>query len=290
MELLELIKNHRSVRRFKDRPVSDELIKEIISAARHSATSEFIQAYSVIRIRSEETRQRLFDKVTDQKPILNAPVLLMICSDVSRIAKAEEIYGTHAQSHCNSGAQTDDTGESPIEYGHTSQLGGQEVSGVEHSFMDMTEIFLVASVDAAIFAQSITLAAESQGLGCTYIGGMRNNTREVSEALKLPKGVFPIFGMIMGYPRDEDQEGYIEKPRLPMEIIYREEEYPLSEEAQKTYDEKLAAYDLNVKDYYIKRTGGKRNETWSEQMAKFAEKVHRPKLKEEINNQGFKLE
>ena len=39
------------------------------------------------------------------------------------------------------------------------------------------EDFIVATVDASLFAQNLALAAESLGYGICYIGGIRNNPR-----------------------------------------------------------------------------------------------------------------
>ncbi|WP_438875237.1 nitroreductase family protein, partial [Bacillus cereus group sp. Bce033] len=63
----------------------------------------------------------------------------------------------------------------------------------------MTEQLLVASVDVALMAQNVAIAAESEGLGICYIGGIRNNPAAVSDLLRLPKHVYPVFGMCLGY-------------------------------------------------------------------------------------------
>ena len=64
-QVIDLLKNHRSVRKFKQKPISDEKVFAIIEAAGAASTSNFIQAYSVIRVRIRKTESRL----------LNLPVL-----------------------------------------------------------------------------------------------------------------------------------------------------------------------------------------------------------------------
>jgi nitroreductase len=39
-------------------------------------------------------------------------------------------------------------------------------------------------------------------LGGVYIGGLRNNIESVTELLKLPKHVLPLFGLCLGWPAD----------------------------------------------------------------------------------------
>ncbi len=45
----------------------------------------------------------------------------------------------------------------------------------EDAEVDSAEAFIVSTVDTAIMAQNIMVAAESLGLGGVYIGGIRDN-------------------------------------------------------------------------------------------------------------------
>jgi nitroreductase len=53
--------------------------------------------------------------------------------------------------------------------------------------------------------------AESLGLGGVYIGGLRNSIEAVTELLKLPQHVLPLFGLCLGWPADNPEV----KPRMP---------------------------------------------------------------------------
>jgi nitroreductase len=68
-------------------------------------------------------------------------------------------------------------------------------------------------------AQNVAIAAESEGLGICYIGGVRNNPQQISELLSLPDHVYPVFGMCLGYPAHQPDV----KPRLPVEAILKED-------------------------------------------------------------------
>ena len=133
--------------------------------------------------------------------------------------------------------------------------------------IESTEKFMVALIDAALAAQNAAIAAESMGLGICYIGGIRNNLEEVKELLKTPDRVIPLFGMTIGYPEKINDQ----KPRLPFEHIYHEEEY---EQDKGTYLRQLQEYDEVISSYYEERTGGKRKDRWSEQMAKMLEQTN----------------
>ena len=101
------------------------------------------------------------------------------------------------------------------------------------------------------FCAKLSASRESLGYGICYIGGIRNNPREVSELLHLPDKVYPVFGMTVGVP-DEDHGV---KPRLPVTAILHENGYD-----EKKYDELLNEYDETMSAYYKERSSNqKRN-------------------------------
>ncbi|MGM0898887.1 MAG: oxygen-insensitive NADPH nitroreductase [Bacillota bacterium] len=156
--------------------------------------------------------------------------------------------------------------------GHAVRMQGEEI------VFDQAENLLVAVTDVGLLAQNLALAAESKGYGICYIGGVRNNMEEISELVGLPKGVFPVYGLTVGVP-DEANEV---KPRLPVEAILHENNY---DEAK--YAELLPAYDDTITEYYAGRTSNQKMATWSEQMAKFLKKPHRPEIKEVLAKRGY---
>ena len=59
------------------------------------------------------------------------------------------------------------------------------------------------------------------GLGTCPISYVRNHITELSKLLGLPKGVFPICGLTLGYRADQ---GYTSM-RLPQEVIVHYDQY-----------------------------------------------------------------
>jgi len=129
-------------------------------------------------------------------------------------------------------------------------------------------------------AQSLVTAAESVDLGICYIGGLRNNPGPVSELLQLPKGVYPVFGLCLGYP-DQDPEV---KPRLPVPVVVKQDVYN-----EKGDQESIADYDESIREYYRTRTGGGHGISWSEQVATLLSEKSRPHMREFLAGQGFKF-
>ncbi|HLV76629.1 MAG TPA: oxygen-insensitive NADPH nitroreductase [Marinobacter sp.] len=238
---IQLLKSHRSIRRFTDRKISRELFEELIRAGQCAATSNHVQAYTIIHVVNPEKRALLAELSGGQAYVETCSDFLVFCADMKRATESAE------------------------------KAGADVVRG-------MTEQLLVASIDAALIAQNVVVAAESEGLGICYIGGIRNNPQEVSELLRLPEHVYPVFGLCLGYP---DQNPEV-KPRLPLAAILKEDAYDTSD------DEALVAgFDATMKQYYQERTGGNKDTNWSEQLKPLFTSKLRPHMKDFLNKRGF---
>ena len=246
-EVISTILNHRSIRHFKDEQLSDEQIKTIVSCAQSASTSSFIQAYSIIGIKDMEKRRKLAEIAGNQDYVAQNGHLLVFCADLSR----------------------------------HEFIGEMEQKDVIPS-IESTEKFMVALIDASLAAQNAALSAESMGLGICYIGGIRNKLDEVKALLKTPDRVIPLFGMVIGYPAKMNDQ----KPRLPLEHVYHEEEY---EQDMDVYLRQLQEYDKEISSYYNDRTSGKRKDRWSEQMAKMLEKQTRMYMKDFVQKNKLNL-
>ena len=141
-----------------------------------------------------------------------------------------------------------------------------------------TEQFIIATVDAALVAQNIVVASESAGLGICYIGALRNNPSEVSTVLDLPHDTYPVFGLCLGWP-DQDPEV---KPRLPIDVVLRENSYGIGEDGLN-----LGNYDEALRGYYATRSSNQKSMSWSEQMSGMLSKESRPHMLDFLKMRGF---
>ena len=242
-DVIELMQSHRSIRKFLNRPVDDQLVRELIVTGQCAATSSYLQGVSVIRVRNPATREKLAVLAGNQLYVAEAPVFMVFCADLRRSGLCCEKHGRPA------------------------------IEG-------MTEHFIIATVDVALMAQNVALAAESKELGICYIGGIRNNPEEVSDLLQLPRMVYPVFGLCLGYP----DQNPLPKPRLPVDMVLMEETY------QQDMDEDLLeVYDQTIKQYYEQRSKGRLSQTWSEQMDKLLGKESRPHMRDFLRKRGFEM-
>lgn len=204
---IELLLKHRSIRKFKNEPVTDEQFAAIIRAAQSASTSSNMQAYSVIRVNDPVKKKRLAEAAGGQPYVEENPLLLVWCADLYRLRMARGMHGD-----------------------------------INEEALATTENLLVATVDAALAAQNAAVAAESLGLGIVYIGGIRNQPEIVTELLELPLHVYPVFGMCIGIP---DQQP-MPRPRLPQEAIVHADRYDPAAypDALSRYDAEMKAYML----------------------------------------------
>ncbi len=78
LELLEAIKNRRSVRKFKPTPISEETLRKILKATRLAPSANNAQPWKFILVRNEEMKIKLI-QACNKKWIAEAPVIAVAC-------------------------------------------------------------------------------------------------------------------------------------------------------------------------------------------------------------------
>jgi FMN reductase (NADPH) len=159
---INLLLNHMSIRKYKDKPIDRETVDTIIKCAQMAPTSSHFQAYTIIEVGEQSKKNMLSEIAGGQTWVTKAPLVLLFCADLNRGKKYYE--------------ETD-----------------KEV-------FSNTESYTVAVVDASLAMQKAYIAAESLGLGGVVVGGIRNDVESVSKEFKLPDMVAPLFLLCLGYP------------------------------------------------------------------------------------------
>ncbi len=184
-ETILTLTSHESRRKFCDQQVGTDVETAILTSARSAPSSSNLQAYSIIVVRDAERRARLAELVGDQESVRQAPLVMVFCADISRLRYVCQRQG--------------------------------------HPFAaDTLEMFLLASIDAALCMQNALVASESLGLGAVPIGSVRNHPEQIAKELGLPEGVFAVVGLAVGYAVGE---GRGVKSRLPSQLTVHEERY-----------------------------------------------------------------
>lgn len=241
MQFIDLLLQHRSIRKFKNQEIDQTLLERVLMAGQAAATSSFAQAYSLIRITDATTRDKLAELCGHQAYVSECAEFFVCCADLAR-----------------------------------NRFICQQAGIV--SSPDYMEQLIIATTDTALMAQNMVIAAESEGLGTCYIGGIRNNPHQVSDLLKLPDYVYPVFGLCLGYAAQDPET----KPRLPLSVWVKENTY---QEISKL--DELQKYDTDVSEYYKSRTGNKKSTSWTEQMQEFFSRESRPHMLGFLQSRGL---
>ena len=133
--------NHRSVRKYKPEPISEDTLRGLVAAAQSAATSSNLQLWSVVSVMDPATREELATLCDNYRHVKDCAVFLAFIADHYRLRKAARAVGEKAQ-------------------------------GLGH-----TEFYTMAVVDAALAAERLVCAAESLGIGICYIGRSAERSR-----------------------------------------------------------------------------------------------------------------
>ncbi len=81
---MKTINTRRTIRKYSDKEVSDELLDRLLTEAARTQTMGNLQLYSVVVTRSMEGKERLAPAHFNQPMVTGAPVVLTICADYNR--------------------------------------------------------------------------------------------------------------------------------------------------------------------------------------------------------------
>lgn len=181
---MDCIKNRRTIRKYTTQEVSDELLERLLAEAEQTPTMGNLQLYSVIVTRDTEMKQKLAPAHFGQPMVTGASVVLTFCADFRRTT-----------TWCQQRKATP---------GYDNML----------SFMN-------AATDALLYTQNFCTLAENEGLGTCFLGTTIYCPQAIIDTLKLPKLVFPLATITVGYPAEVPAQS----DRLPIKGIVHHETY-----------------------------------------------------------------
>lgn len=249
-ETLETMAARRSFRRFRDEPVSLELLHLLAGTALSAPTKSDLQQRDIIIVKDAGVREQLNALLAGQDWIPHAPELLVFCGNNRR---QRQIHEWRDRPFVN----------------------------------DHLDAFFNAAVDAGIALQAFVTAAESIGLGCAPISAIRNDSAAVSDILGLPDHVFAVAGLGLGWPA-HDKPLSPRLPLSATVHVDRFDDTHIAEEVS-AYDARRAEVqpfrtqrspdEFGVADPY----------TWSEDKARQYAKPERDTFGAFVKQKGFRL-
>lgn len=162
---MDVISKHVTIRNFKNQPVSEEILEQILNCGVRASTTGNMQWYSIVVTADSDMKNKLAPHHFNQNVAKTAPVLLTFCADINRF---------NAWCLLNSATP-----------GYNNFLS-----------------FFNAAIDALLVAQNVCIAAENMGLGICYLGTTTYNAPEIIKLLQLPRFVVPITTVALGWPAE----------------------------------------------------------------------------------------
>lgn len=160
MKLLEPIVTRRSIRKYKDEPVSDEQVELLLEAARLAPSGSNTQPWKFIVVRSDDMRRTIAKISHDQQWMTQAPVFLVCVADLRVRIKEGELPSI-------------DEG-SPL-----------------------PEVKLILR-DATICVDHLVLQAEYMGLGTCWVAWFKNE--DIRPILDIPENQYVVAVITVGVP------------------------------------------------------------------------------------------
>ncbi|HAT60981.1 MAG TPA: NADPH-dependent oxidoreductase [Prevotella sp.] len=178
------LNNRKTIRKYSQKKVSDELLYRLLEEAERTPTMGNLQLYSIVITRSEKNKEALSPAHFNQPMIKDAPVVLTICADFRRTT----IWAENRKA----------------------------VPGYDN-FLS----FMNATTDALLYTQTFCNIAEEAGLGTCFLGTTIYMPQLIIDTLKLPKLVFPVATITLGWPDESPSQS----ERLPLRSIVHQEHF-----------------------------------------------------------------
>jgi nitroreductase len=216
MEVIEAIRNRRSIRGFKPDPVPRKVLEELIDTCRWAPSAQNIQTWELAIVGGKvmaEVKARLEANVKDKvKPNPDLPSI--------------ELTGIYQQRAIESRDNTDrhqfPPGTEDLDAKRAAYLlRGGRLHDAPNAIIIYSDKSLdyKAIINAGIMAQTIALSAPSYGLGTCLMTRVVTFPDVLRELLGIPESKIILIGIAIGYPDPRHILNSIPRSRLPVEIF-----------------------------------------------------------------------
>ena len=192
---LDAMMARKSIRKYEDRLPANDVIETVVRAGQQAPFAGQLGSVLLKRksaaggVHDEGGAPKAPGGTADKEPASGipwgAPLLFTICIDMHRMELVLEKRGWRTKSH------------------------------------DLN-MLLFGVQDATLMAENMVTAAESLAMGSCFLGGAPFRADRIIEEYSLPKRVFPVVQLTMGYPAENPAP----RPRYPISFHLFEGSYP----------------------------------------------------------------
>jgi nitroreductase len=197
MDVLEAIESRRSVRKYKDEPVSEELLDKVLEAARLAPSTSNTQSWKFKVVTDRETRKQIREAAYGQRFIEEAPVVIACCLDF----EAFKERGKQTLKLVMRGVRP------------SLEMVLRSVRGGKGKDFDPERVVINGTMNVTIATEHMILAAHELGLGTCWVRAF--DSQKVAEILDLPNGLTIVCLLPLGYPAEAPRP----RPRKTLEEI-----------------------------------------------------------------------
>ena len=199
----EAIKVRRSIRKFAPDDVPEEMIEQMLEAARLAPSGSNRQPWRFLVVRDKEDRKALCRMCLDQKFIEEAPVVIVCLGDLER-------YSSEARLKRR---------QEFVEFGVLETLSGRFADPQVRAAMDSAptpsrqQLITPVISNTYIAIEHMVLMATALGLGTCWVGAASG---EINRYFGLDDNLVTVAVVPVGYPAGKYPS---QRPRVSMEEI-----------------------------------------------------------------------
>lgn len=156
----EAIHQRRAIRSFRADPVPEELLQEVLGAARLAPSSFNLQPWRFVVVKSHELRQGIAEAARNQTSVIEAPLIIICCAE-------------------------------------QGAYDNERVLRLLDELPQVPPVCVSPAPNTFIAIAYMTLMATALGLGTVWVGGF--NHEKVHELLGLPANIIPVSLLPLGY-------------------------------------------------------------------------------------------
>jgi nitroreductase len=215
-DILGLMKTRRSIRRYKDKDVPDELLEKIMEAGRWAPSGDNGQAWRFIVVKDPETKQAMSKIATEGSGRRFTAEYFTGRLDERFEGLKDEKKKAKAYKMLRSGVVSAFLKDAPVIIVVCAYMDVWDVP----AYMDVWDV----PYDVAMATQNMQLMAHALGLGtCVVVGPVCDiiDETETNKLLKVPHGYKVALPLAVGYPDESPGP----RPRWALEDITYYEEF-----------------------------------------------------------------
>jgi len=201
LNVAEAIQRRRSIRSFKNIPVPDAMIVEMLEAARLAPSASNSQPWRFVVVTDLHEKKELRRLCFNQAFVEEAGVDFVVCADLSWYSK--ESHQKRRQESIDAGLVLASTVDESVYQRYLDSISA-----------DITQQITPATANTYIAAEHIVLMATALGLGSCWVGGI-SSYKAIRDLLGVSRGILVLGVIAVGYPNIEPAP----RPRLSMKDI-----------------------------------------------------------------------